>query len=235
MLFPIRDNNPTVNKPYVTVTLIIINALIFLYSQSLGMPGFNLFVYQFGFTPDFYFGAPVDMVMPAWYMATPFTSMFLHGGWMHLIGNMLFLWIYGNNIEDYLGPIKFLIFYLLAGVLAVALYSLPNLGSQIPLVGASGAIAGVMGAYVVLYPRAEITCLLFFFFIQFIVLPAKIVLGLWFVLQLFNVLAGSSSGIAYLAHIGGFLFGYLLFRLIIKIRGHGTTGSGGQRVFRMNW
>ena len=164
--------------------------------------------------------------------------MFMHGGWMHLIGNMVFLWIFGNNIEDYFGQIKFAIFYLLAGIAAIALYTAFNPGSEIPLVGASGAIAGVMGAYLVLHPKAEVTCLIVFFIIQFVVLPAKVVLGIWFALQIVMSMIGSSSGggVAWLAHVGGFVFGYLLLKAIVKMRGGGNISTGDtQRIYRMQW
>jgi membrane associated rhomboid family serine protease len=163
--------------------------------------------------------------------------MFMHGGWMHLIGNMLFLWIYGNNVEDYFGPIKFLLFYFVAGLAAIALYTLFSPSSDVPLVGASGAIAGVMGAYMVLHPRAKITVLVIFFFIQFIQLPAKVVLGIWFIYQILMSVVGSGSGggVAWMAHVGGFIFGYLVMLMMVKLFGRGATPSGGQRVYRMNW
>ena len=237
MFFPIRDDNPTFRKPILTVALIAVNTLIFLYTKSLGEEGFARFIYSFGFIPDLFLGTSQSYDLPTSYYLTPLTSMFLHGGWMHLIGNMLVLWVYGNNIEDYFGPVKFLIFYVIAGFAAVALYALFNLDSRIPVVGASGAIAGVMGAYMVLHPRAEITVLIFFFFIQFVVLPAKVVLGLWFGLQVVMSLIGSGSGggTAWLAHVGGFIFGYLLLRLLVKLWGrHGGSGQR-QQVYRMNW
>jgi membrane associated rhomboid family serine protease len=236
MLFPIRDNNPTWRRPYVTVALIVLNSLIFLYSQVQGARGFQMLLLQLGYTPEYFLGGG-EYILPAWIYLTPFTSMFLHGGWMHLIGNMLFLWIYGNNIEDYFGPVKFVIFYLVSGLAAIALYTLFNPGSEVPLVGASGAIAGVMGAYIVLHPRAEVTCLLFFFFITFITLPARVVLGLWFFYQLLMTFAGSSSGggVAWLAHVGGFVFGWLLLKLLIRRRGGGYRPSGGQQVYRVKW
>lgn len=219
MLFPIRDNVPTLRQPYVTVGLIVINALVFLYSQTLDYQSLRIFTVNLGYTPGFYFSGG-EYALPTWYVLTPLTSMFMHGGWMHLIGNMLFLWIYGNNIEDYFGPVWFILFYIVAGMAATGLYTLFNMGSDIPLVGASGAIAGVMGAYMVLHPKAEITCLLFFFFITFVTLSAKVVLGIWFVYQLFMSLAGSSGGgVAWLAHVGGFAFGYGLLRLLVKING----------------
>jgi membrane associated rhomboid family serine protease len=163
--------------------------------------------------------------------------MFLHGGWMHLIGNMVFLWIYGNNVEDYFGPVRFVIFYLASGMAAIVLYTLFNPGSQVPLVGASGAIAGVMGAYMVLHPRAEITCLLFFFFITFITLSAKVVLGLWFFYQVLMSVTASASGggVAWLAHVGGFAFGWGLLRLLVKFRRGGYTRGDRQQVYRMQW
>ena len=142
--------------------------------------------------------------------------MFLHGGFMHLIGNMLFLWIFGNNIEDVLGPVKFIIFYLVAGLAANFLFVLFSPNSDIPLVGASGAIAGVLGAYLVLYPRARIVTLMWiFYFIRIVKLPAKFMLGFWFFYQLFMSMTdfAGGGGVAWLAHVGGFAYGYLWFRL----------------------
>jgi membrane associated rhomboid family serine protease len=236
MFFPIRDDNPTFRKPYLTIGLIVVNGLIFLYSKSLGYEGFQQFMLNFGYTPSIYLNATHEYILPNWYYLTPLSSMFMHAGWMHIIGNMLFLWIFGNNIEDYFGPVKFLSFYLLSGLAAIALYTLFNPSSEVPLVGASGAIAGVMGAYMVLHPRAEITCLIVFFFIQFVVLPAKLVLGIWFGLQIFFALVGSSTGggVAWFAHVGGFIFGWLILKALVKIRG-GTAGSQGQRIYKMQW
>jgi membrane associated rhomboid family serine protease len=236
LLFPIRDDTPTYNRPYVTIGLIVINTVVFLYSQTLGYKGFQELLAGLGYTPWYFFG-PVHYNLPTWMYFTPITSMFLHGGWMHLIGNMVFLWIYGNNIEDYFGPVKFLLFYLVSGIAAIGLYTLFNPSSQIPLVGASGAISGVMGAYMVRHPRAQITCLLFFFFITFVTLPAKIVLGLWFLYQIIMSFVNSSSGggVAFLAHVGGFVFGWLVIKLIYKIKGSGGAPSGRQQVYRMQW
>ena len=236
MLFPIRDDAPTYNRPYVTIGLIVINSLIFLYSQTLGYAGFQTFLKTLGYVPWYFFG-PIHYNLPTWIYATPITSMFLHGGWMHLIGNMVFLWIYGNNIEDYFGPVKFTLFYLISGLAAIGLYTLFNPDSQVPLVGASGAISGVMGAYMVRHPKAEITCLLFFFFITFVTLPAKIVLGIWFAYQIIMSVFRSSSGggVAFLAHVGGFVFGWAVIKIIYKIRGPGDRPSTGQRVYRIQW
>jgi len=229
VLFPIKDDIPTLRKPRVTIALIVL--------QILGLREFQIFLINYGYTPFLFLDGGGQYILPSWIYLTPFTSMFLHGGWMHLIGNMLFLWIYGNNIEDFLGPVKFIIFYLISGLAAIALYTLFNPSSQIPLVGASGAIAGVMGAYIVLHPKARVTCLLFFIFIQFIVLPAKVVLGLWFFYQIVMSVLGSTTGggVAWLAHVGGFIFGWVVLKIILKITGRGTTPTGGQRIYRMNW
>ncbi len=238
MLFPIKDDNPTIRKPIVTVSLIVINTFIFLYSIMLGTKGFNNFTIQFGFIPyEFVKAVELTPEIPASAYFTAFSSMFMHGGWMHLIGNMLFLWIFGNNVEDYFGAVRFLIFYLVSGLAAIGLYTLFGPNSQIPLVGASGAIAGVMGAYLVLHPKAKITCLFFFFFIQFLILPAKVVLGIWFGYQLLMSLIGSSSGggVAWMAHVGGFVFGWFLLKLLTFRRNKRGAASDTQRVYRVQW
>jgi membrane associated rhomboid family serine protease len=218
-MFPLRDDNPTSMAPAITIALIAINTLIFLYQLSLGTRGGQLFVYQFGAIPSVIVGAQslpatVAVVPPA---LSLFTSMFLHGGWMHLIGNMWFLWIFGDNIEEAMGHFRYLIFYLLSGLLASISHVLSNVSSSIPSIGASGAIAGVLGAYILLYPRARVLTLLFLgWFIRLIYIPAGFVLGFWFVLQL---LSGSVSqgqdagGVAFWAHIGGFVAGMLLVGL----------------------
>lgn len=241
MFFPIKDDNPTVRKPYLTIALILANTLIFLYTRLFGPEGFQYFIVSYGFIPlRFFEGSDMSQVfgiaLDTPIMLTPFSSMFLHGGWMHLIGNMLVLWIYGNNIEDYFGPILFLLFYFVAGIAAVGLYSIINMDSPIPLVGASGAIAGVMGGYMVLHPKANVTVLIFFFFIQFVTMPAKVVLGLWFVMQLFMSFAGAAGGgggVAWLAHVGGFVFGYVVLKIMMQFRRHGPTR--GDRIYRMQW
>ncbi|MDZ4724120.1 MAG: rhomboid family intramembrane serine protease [candidate division Zixibacteria bacterium] len=237
MFIPIRDNLPTLRTPFVTVTLIVINTLVFILSWLTGQANFEGITMTYGFTPDFVLDLHDRYTTPSWIYLTPFTSMFMHGGWMHLIGNMLFLWIYGNNIEDFFGSVRFLLFYLLSGIAAIALYSALNLDSQVPLVGASGAIAGVMGAYMLLHPKAEITVLMFFFFIQFITIPARVLLGFWIGYQLLMSALGAAGGggIAWLAHVGGFVFGYLVLLLYRKARGAGSTPTSGPRVYRMQW
>ncbi len=212
--------------------------MVFLYMVSLGSRGFHLFTIEYGYIPfEFITGFELTPSLAVSTHVTPFTSMFMHGGWWHLIGNMLFLWIYGNNVEDYFGPVKFLLFYVVSGLAAIGLYTLFGPYSKVPLIGASGAIAGVMGAYFVLYPRARVMVLMIFFFIQFIALPAKLVLGIWFFYQFIMSFTGSASGggVAYMAHVGGFVFGYGLLRAITKIRGNRPFTSGRNRAYRVYW
>lgn len=200
-MIPLRDSLPSRNRPVVTGWLIALNALVFLFELSLGPEGRESFVHSFGMTPDRF----------AW--STLLTSMFLHGGWLHLAGNMLFLWIYGDNLEEELGHLGFLAFYLATGLAAAGLQTMADLGSQIPMVGASGAIAGVMGGYLLLFPRAKVDVLfVFLIFFRIFAIPAWIVLGLWFALQIFSGLntPGEAGGVAYWAHAGGFIAGLAL-------------------------
>ncbi len=218
-MFPLRDDNPTRSVPIVTIALIVVNSLVFLYQVSLGPRAGQLLVYQYGAIPAVVVGtdslpARISVVPP---FLSLFTSMFLHGGWMHLIGNMWYLWIFGDNIEEAMGRFRYLVFYLLTGFLASISHVLSNIGSTIPSIGASGAISGVLGAYILLYPRARILTLIFLgWFIRLIYIPAGFVLGFWFVLQF---LSGSMSagqdagGVAFWAHVGGFLAGMLLVGL----------------------
>jgi membrane associated rhomboid family serine protease len=238
MFIPIRDDQPTIRQPVVTIGLIVLNSLVFLATYLQGPEGFQLFTYRFGYIPaELVHSVELTPQMAVSPYITMFTSMFMHGGWMHLIGNMLFLWIFGNNVEDYFGHVWFILFYLLSGLAAVALQTIFDASSQVPMIGASGAIAGVMGGYMILHPRARITVLLFlFFFIQFVALPAKVVLGIWFVYQLLMSLgATGEGGVAFLAHVGGFVFGLAVLWMLTKIRGKGSTPSGGQRVYKMQW
>ncbi|PKK84457.1 MAG: rhomboid family intramembrane serine protease [candidate division Zixibacteria bacterium HGW-Zixibacteria-1] len=219
MFFPIKDENPTVNKPYVTVSLIVINVLVYMYTFPMNAKVFQIFMYKFGLIP--FELVHLEELTPRYavpILLTPLTSMFVHGGFMHLFGNMLFLWIFGNNIEDYLGPVKFTIFYFVSGLAAVFLFVLFGPNSQIPLIGASGAIAGVLGAYLVLFPRARIVTLIWLFFIQVVRIPAKFLLGFWFFYQLLMSAMGGGGGVAWLAHVGGFAFGYLWFRFVAARR-----------------
>jgi membrane associated rhomboid family serine protease len=223
-MIPLKDNVPTIRRPVVTIALIVVNVLIYFYQATLGEFG-AAFVMQFGVIP--YELTTLNEVTPRLAAPIPFTifsSMFLHGGWIHLGSNMLYLWIFGNNIEDKLGPIRFIIFYLFSGVVAVALFVITDPSSKIPMVGASGAVAGLLGAYLIAYPRARVLTLIWvFFFVRLIWLPAMFFLGFWFLLQIFNglpSLAGAgTSNVAYFAHIGGFVFGLVVCRFSRMRRG----------------
>jgi len=199
MFFPLKDENPSDGKPMVTISLIVANTAIFIGCLALGDSGYTAIIYQFGMIP-----AQLTLY-------TPFTSMFLHGGFGHIIGNLWFLWIFGDNIESACGRKKFILFYILSGLFAGFLHFLLYPGSSIPTIGASGAIAGVLGAYLILYPKAKVLTLIWFFIITTTRIPAVWFLGFWFVMQLFyggiGVISEVSTGIAYWAHIGGFLAG----------------------------
>lgn len=208
-MIPLRDSLPSRNRPVVTGWLIALNALVFLFELSLGPEGRESFVHSFGMTPDRF----------AW--STLLTSMFLHGGWLHLIGNMWFLWIYGDNVEDILGPWRYLVFYLACGMAAGLTHLAFNLDSSVPTVGASGAIAGVMGGYVRRFPHARIVTLLpLFIFFTTIELPAYVILLYWFAIQIFSGVGDSAragvqeGGVAWWAHAGGFVTGALLVGIL---------------------
>ena len=203
-MIPLRDTEPSHSKPIVTACLIAVNVLVFLYEISLDPFTLNWLFSQYGLVPSkFHY---MDLI----------TSMFLHGGWMHLIGNMWFLWIYGDNIEDILGRWKFLLFYLLCGIAAGLVQAFVSGGSRVPTVGASGAIAGVMGAYLVKFPRSRILTLVpVFVFVTTMEIPAVFILLYWFVIQFFSGFGNlgqvnESGGVAFFAHIGGFLAGMIL-------------------------
>jgi membrane associated rhomboid family serine protease len=173
MFIPIKDDQPTIRTPHLTILLILINTGIFLITKASGTDTYQYVLAYFGFIPNAFLNSSQFIDLPAWFYATPITYMFLHGGWMHLIGNMLVLWIFGNNVEDYFGHVRFILFYLVSGLAAVGLHTLFNMDSMSPLVGASGAIAGIMGAYFVLHPRARVLVLIFMFFIFIREMPAK--------------------------------------------------------------
>mgnify|MGYP001296197350 CR=1 FL=1 len=214
-MIPLKDDNPTSGKPIVTFFLIGLCVLIFL--LQLGSQSYKTgqLFYSYGLIPSVLMGhnqLPVDLyAVPAF--VTIFTSMFMHGGFMHLIGNMLYMWIFADNIEDNLGMSKFLIFYLLSGMGAAMTQVLIDTQSQIPMVGASGAIGGVLGAYLINHPNARVLVLIpFGFFSQLIKIRALYVLGFWFILQFIS----SGGGVAYAAHIGGFVSGIVLILFFNK-------------------
>jgi membrane associated rhomboid family serine protease len=210
-MIPLRSTERVYSRTLVTVALIAVNILIFLYQETLGPGELDTFVRQWGIIPDQMRGAG---------LLTLITSMFLHGGWLHLIGNMLFLWVFGRNVEDLIGSPAFLAFYLLAGVAAGTVQVMVNAYSRVPTIGASGAIAGVMGAYLIKFPRTRIVTLIFiFFFVTTADIPAAFILLYWFAIQFFSGFGSlattnySGGGVAYFAHIGGFLIGMLLIRM----------------------
>jgi rhomboid family protein len=227
-MIPLKDDTPRLTSPLLNGFLIAANIAVFLFQISLGTRSEKQFVYLFGLIPG-HLTAAIGTLLSHAHPHTPgvppsiallpvFTSMFLHAGWLHLIFNMWFLWIFGRNVEDALGHFPYLIFYLLCGVVAAFAQVLSNPSSTIPTVGASGAIAGVMGGYFVLYPRARVLMLVPFFFIFFLWLPAWAVLGYWFVLQFLSGVGSSlvgadAGGVAFWAHVGGFLAGVFLVSL----------------------
>jgi membrane associated rhomboid family serine protease len=223
-MIPLRDKNPTRHFPFITITLIVINLLVFIYELSLGQ-NLEKFVFRFGVTPnEIYQSLHLGIFKPLAFI-TLITSIFLHGGWLHLGGNMLYLWIFGDNVEDKLGSVRFLIFYLLCGIAASALHIYIEQTSIVPSVGASGAISGVIGAYLLMFPKARVVTLVpIFIFIQIIELPAYIILGLWFVLQFFNGMlslgnaTAGMGGVAWWAHIGGFIAGMIFLFPFRKYR-----------------
>src|SRR5687767_14634816 len=228
-MFPYRDDNPTLATPIVTLLIIAANVAAWLFVQGMGAePMLSRSVCHLGLIPGEFLGLlPEGTSVPmgpgtvceidgqrTWF--TPVTSMFLHGGWFHLIGNMWFLWVFGNNVEDSMGHFRYLAFYLLCGLAAAAAQTFMNPSSAIPMVGASGAISGVMGAYIVLYPKVRVHMLVILgIFITRIVVPAYLMLGYWFLLQIVGggLASSSEGGVAFWAHAGGFVAGALFIQL----------------------
>ncbi|NIM20251.1 MAG: rhomboid family intramembrane serine protease [Candidatus Latescibacteria bacterium] len=234
MFFPIKDRNPTIHFPAVTIALIGANLAVFIYELMLG-PQLSSFVASYGATPyeivrntdliGRYAGVPIIHTPgPPIIHLTLFTSMFLHGSFFHIFGNMLFLWIFGNNVEDILGSFRFLLFYLVCGLIASLTHIAFQPNSPIPTVGASGAVAGVLGAYLIAFPRARVLTLVFLgIFIRLVELPAAFLLVFWFVLQAFSGIASlstglSQGGVAWFAHIGGFVAGAMYLKLTLGRR-----------------
>jgi len=221
-MIPLRDDQPCLSTPFINYFLIGLNLLVFVWEiiiQVQSPHALRAFVAEFGVIPQYTvavltghsFDSPATAILPM------FTSMFLHGSWMHVLGNMLFLWIFGDNVEDYLGHFRYLVFYLVSGLFASTAQIVVNPSSTIPTIGASGAIAGVMGAYFILYPRARV--LVWFPPIFFFHVPAWVMLAYWFLYQFFSGTATSigtsanSGGIAFWAHIGGFVVGVVMIKL----------------------
>jgi membrane associated rhomboid family serine protease len=229
-VFPLRDENPTVITPVITILLIVLNVVVWLYVEGAGYSERLLgeSVCSLGLIPAEVTGMldptlePIGPCVPGGITyAAAFTSMFLHGGWLHLIGNMWFLWLFGNNVEDLMGHARFLTFYLLVGLAASAAHIVSSPGSMLPTVGASGAISGIMGAYLLLYPRVRIqTLFVFVIFLRIIPVPAWLVLILWFALQLVTGYAtpADTGGVAVWAHVGGFVAGVVMVRIFVDSR-----------------
>jgi membrane associated rhomboid family serine protease len=215
-VIPLRDNVPTRTLPIIAVSLIFVNVLIFLW-QRLVLPGneSELVYKYYGFVPhELTISLTTQWTLIPYNIMTMFTSMFLHGGFLHLAGNMLYLWIFGNNIEDAFGHTRFIFFYILSGLVAVVFQLSYDPSSGTPMIGASGAISGVLGAYLVLYPYARIKTLVFFFIVE---LPAILLLTIWFFMQV--IYSTSMNGVAWYAHIGGFIFGLLTAKLFVRKSG----------------
>jgi membrane associated rhomboid family serine protease len=217
-MIPLKDINPSRSFPIVNLAIILICSMVWLYEVSLGEYEFNDFVYSFGLVPVEVFSKPYQL----------FTHMFLHGSWLHIIGNMWFLWVFGDNVEDRLGKFKYLLFYVLSGLGAAVIQSLVSFltgAVHVPMVGASGAISGVLGAYLYLFPHARILALVpVFFFMTFMELPAVFFIGMWVFIQIINGLItlpfAGMGGVAWFAHIGGFFVGYKLVRVFYRRRSY---------------
>jgi membrane associated rhomboid family serine protease len=227
-MIPIRDDNPTRRFPLVTVALLLANVAAFAYELSLSDAEFVTFVDSWAVTPAHLVADPFSPRI----LLTLVTAMFLHGGWLHLGGNMLYLWIFGNNVEDSLGKLKFLGFYLVVGIVATLAHIAIEGPSEIPLLGASGAIAGVLAAYLLLFPKARVLVLIpVFFIIELARVPAAFVIGFWFLIQLIQGLgsispAATSGGVAWWAHVGGFAAGLILIIPVwLSVRRRGVRGS----------
>ncbi len=232
-MIPIRDINPTERFAIITVVLIVLNIIVYVYEATLGEKAGEAFLTSFALIPERLFSrvaVPGQGVPPA---ATMFTSMFLHGSLLHIAGNMLYLWIFGNNIEDAMGRMRFIAFYVMCGLVAAYAHAYMNSSSPTPMIGASGAVSGVLGAYLLLYPRARVVTLIFFgFFVRMIQLPALGVLGFWFLFQFLNALlvSGSGGGIAWYAHVAGFVAGMLL---IGPFKRRDVLFGGGRRFHQL--
>jgi membrane associated rhomboid family serine protease len=223
-MIPLRDKNPTQLVPFINVALIVANVAVFLYQVTSG-EGVGLIFQRFAVIPADLSAMYTQGHIQILTVGKLFTSMFLHGGWLHLGGNMLYLWVFGDNIEDKLGHTRYFLFYVICGVISTVAHVLIEPQTTIPMVGASGAISGVLGAYLVLFPKARVlTVIPIFVFLQFAELPAIVVLGLWFVLQFFNGLASigfqtaGAGGVAWWAHVGGFIAGIILILPMRKYR-----------------
>ncbi len=225
MFFPFKDDNPSSTFPYITLIIILINVAVYFFSISGGMAAFQSIVINYGLIPielvhlkNLYISPYTNPLI------TVFTSMFLHANLTHLIGNMWYLWIFGDNVEDFLGHFNFLMFYIAGGVAAALIHTAFNPSSTIPVIGASGAVSAVLGAYLLLYPVARVYVLFFFIFIiRIFTMPAAILIGFWILFQIINGITSLGmgqqiGGVAWFAHIGGFFFGLYIIKFVVKLR-----------------
>lgn len=225
-MFPYKDDNPTQTFPFITIGIIIINILVYIW-ELMSPVGQQSIVYKYGAIPSGLIS--LEKTQPLHPALTIFSSMFLHGGLLHVGGNMLYLWIFGDNIEDRLGHFRFLLFYLICGIVAAYSHAITAPSSTVPMIGASGAVAGVLGAYILLFPHARVHTLIFLgFFVDVVKIPALIVIGFWAIIQVVNGILSrgliAQEGIAWFAHIGGFLAGLLTIKLWLpKRRGTGWS------------
>jgi membrane associated rhomboid family serine protease len=215
LLLPLYDDAPLVRTPVLTYGLIAACSVVFLWQNGLSTHAADNVAFAYGFVPAVFFGhahLPARLhALPPW--ITLFSSMFLHGGWLHLLGNMLYLWLFGKGVESALGPARFLLLYFACGAVAGLTQGLMNVSADVPMIGASGAIAGVLGAYLVIYPRGNVTVFFWILiFVRLIAVPAVIVLGAWFLMQLLSALGAEAGegGVAFWAHVGGFIAGMAL-------------------------
>ncbi|MGM0420422.1 MAG: rhomboid family intramembrane serine protease [Bacillota bacterium] len=215
-MLPLRDNVPRKKTPVITVIIIVINVLIFIFQATMGPNVLREFIYTYGLTPQLFINDLTGNIY------TPLTSMFLHGGIVHLVGNMWILALFGDNVEDRMGSFSYLSFYLLSGLVAGFVQLFFNAGSSLPTIGASGAVAGIMAAYVFLFPLARVVTLIPIFFFPYIVsLPALVFIGIWLLTQIYYGTAviafqGAAGGVAWWAHIGGFVFGAIFYRFFLR-------------------
>ncbi|MCX5717223.1 MAG: rhomboid family intramembrane serine protease [Nitrospirae bacterium] len=219
-MFPFKDDNPTQTTPFITIAIITANILAYLW-ELLSPAGERYIIYNYGAIPSGLLSLEKTQALHP--MVTVFSSMFLHGGLLHIGGNMLYLWIFGDNIEDRLGHFRFLIFYLVSGIIASYAHAISSPSSTVPMIGASGAVSGVLGAYILLFPHARVQTLIFFgFFIQVVKIPALIVIGFWAIIQFVNGILSQGllpqGGVAWFAHIGGFLTGLLTIKIWLPKR-----------------
>lgn len=217
MFIPVKDDNPTRHFPFVTIIIIAANVAVFIYQLSFGKKMEGFIINSALIPNEFYLSVKSDFLRGVPFVNKFIASMFMHGGFLHIAGNMLYLWIFGNNVEDVLGHTRFLFFYLFCGIAASAVHIAVYPESVIPIIGASGAISGILGAYLLLFPRARVWVLFFIIiFIRFIPVPAIVVLGFWFLIQI--LFADSGGNVAWYAHIGGFVTGMILLILMMPRR-----------------